>query len=484
MENQMEALDNLPITTACHTSTIHTTIIAFLLFLSFSVYVSTTTAADYYVAPSGNDSDPGTLAQPWKTVAKAALTINGGDTVYLRQGIYNEQLIPAHSGSASNLITYTSYPGETATLDGTFSLSEQWAGLIFISGKQYIIISGLTITRAGPFLNNCGILIENSTNIIIEKNYIFDTVSSGIGVWDSQNITIDNNEVEKACNDGEQECITIAGSVDFTVSNNTVHHNGPGTNGGEGIDAKDGSAKGRIINNTVHNLTRLGIYVDAWDKYTHDIEISRNRVYKCKNDGITLASEQGGLLTNISVINNIIYDNRFNGIAVTPNGDVASPPMQTITIINNTFYNNGDGSLASPWGGGIIVDNPNITGLQIKNNIFSDNLLFQITVDVPVSGLVVENNLIDGFRDYENEIKGNSAVSADPSFVSPSTANFNLRATSPAIDSGIGSGAPSSDFNGNPRPSGKGFDIGAFEHQTSASSSPVITGPNFLLLNR
>jgi hypothetical protein len=37
---------------------------------------------------------------------------------------------------------------------------------------------------AGPNINNCGILVESSNNITIEKNYTYNTVSSGIGVWD------------------------------------------------------------------------------------------------------------------------------------------------------------------------------------------------------------------------------------------------------------------------------------------------------------
>src|SRR2546430_6204833 len=37
--------------------------------------------ATYYVAPTGSDSNPGTSAAPWRTIQKAANTLNGGDTV-------------------------------------------------------------------------------------------------------------------------------------------------------------------------------------------------------------------------------------------------------------------------------------------------------------------------------------------------------------------------------------------------------------------
>jgi hypothetical protein len=47
-------------------------------------------AATYYVSPSGVDTNPGTLAQPYRTVQKAATVAVAGDTVLLRAGTYRE----------------------------------------------------------------------------------------------------------------------------------------------------------------------------------------------------------------------------------------------------------------------------------------------------------------------------------------------------------------------------------------------------------
>lgn len=427
------------------------------------IIVSGGYCATYYVSPSGNDSSTGSLAQPWKTISKAASTLVAGDTVYIRAGTYIEQVIPSNSGSSSSPITYTNYPGESPVIDGQNGLSTNYTGQIHLYYVSHIVLDGLTITNAGPYDNDCGILVDYCNNITIKNNSISNTVSSGIGVWDSQYITVHNNEVNNACNDGEQECITIATTTDFTVSQNHVHHNGPGTNGGEGIDAKDGAARGVIVDNHVHDLTRLGIYVDAWDKHTYDIEIARNRVHNCTNDGITLASEQGGLLENIRVINNLVYKNRYSGLAITPNGDVANPPMRTLSVTNNTFYSNGDGTQPSPWGGGIVVDNPNIDTLVIRNNLLSNNLLFQIALEVSVASLTAEKNLIHGFRSYSGEIKGNSPVEGDPLFVNISQSNFHLQTTSPAIDKAAATNAPADDLEKISRPQGKATDIGAYE---------------------
>ncbi len=43
---------------------------------------------EYYVAPNGNDSNPGTLAEPWATPVKASQAAQAGDTVYFREGVY------------------------------------------------------------------------------------------------------------------------------------------------------------------------------------------------------------------------------------------------------------------------------------------------------------------------------------------------------------------------------------------------------------
>jgi parallel beta-helix repeat protein len=431
--------------------------------------------ADYYVSKSGNDSNPGTEAQPWKTIQKAANTLTAGDTVYIKAGSYYERVQPQKSGSAGNYITYTAYPGDTVIIDGSgISLPYDWGGLFDISNRSYIKVSGLQIKNAGPNDNNCGILVDYGNYITLENNYTYNTTSSGIGVWDSSNITLDGNEVELACNDGEQECISVAVTDTFVVKNNHVHNGGPGSIGAEGICLKDGSRNGKAYNNRVHDMNRLGIYLDAWDKHTYNIEVYSNIVYDINgNDGITLASESGGLLENITIYNNIVYNADENGIAITRNGDSATHPMKNITIINNTFYNNG----SPDWGGGIGVDNPNLQSAVIRNNIVSQNVFYSIIVepDSPMGNITIDHNLIHGFRDYDDETRGSNYVEGDPLFVNASAANFHLQSNSPAIDAGSSSSAPGSDYDGNTRPSGSGYDIGAFEYGASGGSGPVIS---------
>jgi hypothetical protein len=418
----------------------------------------------YYVSPSGDDNNPGTEAAPWRTIGKAAATLVAGDTVYIRAGTYGERVVPRNSGASGRYITYAAYPGETPVIDGTgITLPREWGGLFDLTGKSFVKVSGLTVRNAGPHNNNVGILVDESSYIMIEDNHTNNTVSSGIGVWNSSFVTVDGNDVERACNDGEQECITVAGTSFFEVRNNHVHHGGPGSNGAEGIDAKDGSSFGKVHHNHVHDMNRLGIYVDAWDKETHTIEVYANRVHDCAGDGFTLASEAGGLLRDIKVYNNIAYNNADIGLGIYDYGEpgVNRHPMKGLVVINNTFYNNGRGN----WGGGVVVENNDAEDVVIRNNICSNNLTFQIALEkVVASEVTVDHNLIHGFRGYGSERRGQNYVEGDPRFVNASAADFHLRSNSPAIDKGSATAAPSVDYEGNSRPRGAGYDIGAFEY--------------------
>jgi hypothetical protein len=79
-------------------------------------------AATYYVAPSGNDSNPGTQSAPWGTVQHAVKKLRPGDTLLLRGGTYWESDISLDGvhGTADAPITIKNYPGERPVIDGGY----------------------------------------------------------------------------------------------------------------------------------------------------------------------------------------------------------------------------------------------------------------------------------------------------------------------------------------------------------------------------
>ncbi len=419
----------------------------------------------FYVSPAGNDTNTGAFSSPWKTIQKAANTLQAGDTVYVRAGTYKEKIRPLNSGTASSYITYSVYNNEEAIIDGIDLLFEdQFDGLFFLEAKKFIKIEKFNIKNSKA----AGILVDLSEGVIIENNKTYNTISSGIGAWASKNITIKNNEVQLACNDGNQECISVGAVDGFEVAYNHIFNGGPGTNGGEGICLKDGSSNGKAYKNHVHNINRPGIYVDAWDKHTYNIDVYQNIVHDNESTGFSIASEQGGLLENIRFYNNISYKNKWAGLNFST-CCIDNHPVSNVKVINNTFYNNGK----DPWGGGILLENPQVTNVVIRNNISSQNLTFQMAVDPKVSqsNYTADHNLIDGFRGDPDEINGTDYVKGDPFFVNFQTPDFNIQQNSPAIDKGSATDAPMDDYAGKARPFGAGYDIGAYEYIHASSSS-------------
>ncbi len=427
----------------------------------------------FYVATDGSDSNNGkSLSKPWQTISKAAASLKAGDTVYIKKGTYEEQVVPGSPGNENGYIVYMPYAGEEVIIDGrNVDIKEGSSGLFLVKNKSYIVISGIRVQNVGKTIetsySQAGIFLSGSHHIEIKGCYTYNTFSSGIRALDSHDLIIDGNTVELACNDGYEECISVEGgnSYNFEIRNNTVFNGGPGNHGGEGIDAKEGAHDGKIYKNLVYDLpNRLGIYVDAYSKHTYNIEVFRNVVHDCGHGGVALSSEKGGLLENISVFNNISFHNEYFGIILSDwDGDLSDThPMKKITVINNTVYNNTWPD--TDWSGGIIVENREAEDVVIRNNICSDNM-FQIIAEdgVNLAELTTDHNLTEGDKGYPGKIFEGS-FEGDPGFVDAAKSDFHLNSNSGAIDEGSSELAPGIDFDGNKRPQGAGYDIGAYEY--------------------
>jgi len=417
--------------------------------------------AVYFVSPAGDDANPGTAARPWRTIQQAADTLAAGDAVYIRAGTYEERVRPQNSGESGKLITYAAYPGEHPVIDGIqVELPADQAGLFEITDRSFIKVSGLKVINARTDRNSNGILVDRSADITIEKCSTYNTRSSGIGVWASRNVVVDGNEIELAGAGGDQESLSVAVTDNFEVKNNVLRGGGDK----EGICLKDGSTNGQVYRNEVYGVSKVGIYVDAWDKTTGDIWIYQNIVHGTTDgDGIALASEMGGLLRNVYVHNNVVFSNRFIGLDVSRNGEKVVHQMRNIKVVNNTFYDNG-----GDWGGCISMDNPDAAEVVIRNNLCSQNRSFELSVsrDVPDPAVTVENNLIFSYKGdlADGEITGVATTGGDPFFVDAGAQDFRLRPDSPAIDRAAAVDAPKVDFDGRSRPAGAAVDIGAFEY--------------------
>src|SRR3989339_827673 len=275
------------------------------LFVFVSLFVITAftnlNCIDYYVSPSGDDNNTGTELLPFKTIQKAADVAVGGDNIYIKEGVYNEHVILKNT--KPDLLIIRSNPGDTAIIDGT-GFDVYWSGIVDIVGQQNIHIEGLRVINS----NGTGFWCDSSRNITIIANSTYNTASSGIAAWNSNSIIIYRNKIDNACSNMSQECLTVAGCDSFETRDNSVSKCYK-----EGMCFKDGSRNGEVERNIVYDvINKLGIYVDAWDKHTFNINVYNNVVHNC-NSGVVLASEMGGLLDNICS-NNLSFQIAHEGI--------------------------------------------------------------------------------------------------------------------------------------------------------------------------
>jgi hypothetical protein len=100
--------------------------------------------ANYFVAPDGDDENPGTIDAPFRTLAKArdvVRTVNADMSddiyVYVRGGVHEIQtpvvLGPEDSGTNDHRVQYRAYPGETPVLSGATKVT----GWTLHSGNVY-----------------------------------------------------------------------------------------------------------------------------------------------------------------------------------------------------------------------------------------------------------------------------------------------------------------------------------------------------------
>lgn len=99
---------------------------------AISIIATTTIKAQetYYVAPvemGGNDQNVGTFDAPLASIEHALTLMVAGDTCYLREGTYREQVqVNDLSASSNKRTVITSYNNEFVSIDGTTLIESNW----------------------------------------------------------------------------------------------------------------------------------------------------------------------------------------------------------------------------------------------------------------------------------------------------------------------------------------------------------------------
>jgi Bacterial Ig-like domain (group 3) len=342
----------------------------FAVVLMLSPSLAGQIGSTYYVSTSGSDSNTGTMSSPWLTIQHAANSVLAGATVYVLGGVYNESVNFPASGTASAPITFQSYPGETAVIDGTGvscctsnppSSGNETQGLINIVNQSYIIVSGFEIrnyttskaayTPAGVWITGSGTgvqllnnLVHNITTTSEKNGNAFGISVYGTSQTPITELVISGNEVYDL-KTGQSESVNVDGNVTyFKITNNLVHDNdniGIDAIGYEGVGpvGYDEAMYGEISRNTVYNISGIknagegdsydadGLYCDGCAYVTFE----NNWVYNA-DYGIEVTSENQICLSN---------GTEWSGANDTGTAGTGTHPCygRYVTVRNNIFSN-------------------------------------------------------------------------------------------------------------------------------------------------
>ncbi|MES2150746.1 MAG: choice-of-anchor Q domain-containing protein [Pseudomonadota bacterium] len=227
------------------------------------------------------------------------------------------------------------------------------------------------------------------------------------------------------------------------VHNLTISGGCTGSGGAGIVNANYSSSDDDIIGNVVHDIGTPGACNGVQGIYSSNLRghIFNNIVYRVSAWGIHLWHAAN----NVMIANNTVFANGSSsmggGIEIGSGDSPGGIVLDYTKVINNIVYANPGASITEYCYSGV-------------NCIGSNN--------------TIANNLVYG-NGRGISLKVGSAtgtIAANPQFVGylpTGSGNYRLQSTSPAVNKGISTSAPTVDIDNVARPRGVALDIGAYE---------------------
>jgi hypothetical protein len=449
---------------------------------------SSTSSVSYYVAPSGDDSNPGTLSAPWLTIQHAMNNATPGSTVNIQGGTYHERLSLNVSGTAGNYITFQPYGfnipnggcggytgvtcgGDQVVLDYSYlGTVTDGIPLVQISAQDYVRIQGLTFQnltcngamQQGVRIDSNSSYIEFNYNRFLNDKNIYPYSDGAAAlllfrIWPSKFVTVNSNEFGNIHTVMSEVLSVGDGATNTLFENNYIHDTD-----GIAISSWNGANNFSFIGNKTeyigirrdgsvwYNNPAVAIYSDGG--YAGTI---KGNIVSHAGTGYEALSEPGQPDTHdITISDNIAEHCISAGIVIgTWYSSVSGSTIYNLNVFNNTFYNNQVGVAILPMTSATVT---------WENNIFANN-------QVNYYNSLNWNPGNSGYNLYfgSNVGPGSNNVTSDPQFSNAAEGNFSLLSTSAAINAGDPNTAQSVvgllDVAENPRIQGGRIDIGAHE---------------------
>lgn len=449
-----------------------------LVLTSSVALLNSAIAEEYYVSEeTGSEANDGLSADsPLKFVRTAGNKTRPGDTVYILPGTYKQMgatnafdmLYVPNSGREGEYITYSG----VLDAEGNRPVIESSAlTAITLQTKSYVIIENLEIVAAATdYLDvqntiggwawdrRSGVGIQNdSHNIIIRNCFIHDLPGGGIGGSDSDVVLIEDNIIEHTSygsilgNSGISlyKMTEQANAVrfpewpdhDIIIRNNVSRYN-VNLKGTQSFDFALTDGNGIIIDDFKHTQG------DESEAFEGSSLIIGNLTYGNGAGGINVFQTN-----NAEIYHNTSFDNgQSRRISSTPVFDfnMAYQPIQVggasnVTVENNIFTRGDDQTslISLFW---------NDDTVTITNNIFWNEGGTLTTSDVPAGNIIADPEFVNVAPLTQAQTDLLATASWDETTASallryPTKNNgfpvydFNLSATSPAIDAGVALGS-------------------------------------------
>ncbi len=367
-----------------------------------------------------------TVPGNYATIQAAINAATDGDEIVVAPGTYTQTLNLGHK----NIILRSTNPLDPDVVGGTI-LDRNQRPMITLGGSTPLgcELAGFTVRRGTIALDGSVNLHHNVIRDVVFPSVIGQPtyLVTGGGGWIHDNV-IENNQVVTT------PFMTLAGGISSfsgLVESNVLRNNL--LNSGL-ITGASGTVRGNVIINNAGNALHFcgGI-------------IENNRILH--NTGVGM---RGSSSIFTVVRNNVMA---YNVPPVTANMNFQGRSVSIFFEIDNLpaeFQNNTlEGAVYTGYGNQPLV---------FKNNIIwgYDPAL------VPTFGRP---------KQLVNCLVVNSTDAGSFRFVAPDQDDFQLQADSPAIDAGAAIAGLNRDIDGHPRPTGAGFDIGAYEYVTPVPPS-------------
>jgi parallel beta-helix repeat protein len=314
---------------------------------------------NFYVATNGSDSNPGTEAQPWRTIQHADLAAGGrvaGDCVNVLPGVYAERAYSTRGGNAPTPTGYVVY--RCTQLNACKITDSRNAFVIRASGggPNFVVLDGFELSASTYATYGVAVGIGNAgeTNAIgnhhiwIINNIIHGYGQSGIDGGGGEyyyllhNLSYENSRITCDAQGSGIGIVTARAFPSYVPI---------------GMDLTYAPFRNIVAWNISHDnqLTRCGSAVNPYDTDGNGIIIDT-----FNNQGTT------GVLYpyRTLVAFNIVYNNGGGGIHVFRSSFV--------TVANNTAYSNG----LDPYNGGTAQAQIDISGGH--NNLVINNIAYPV----------------------------------------------------------------------------------------------------------